>query len=657
MFCLYRKPLLFTQCLVLSLLQIAIGIVDGYTQTTSGYGDKAAMMHLINTGIQQRTQDKDTALTLLQKGLAQSREANYIDGIAYALYEISSIYHEWNQQEDAIKFNKQALLYARRSVSYRNLVPAIYNNIGYSYIGKGDYTNAINYFDSSVKEGLRINLPKERRHLAITLNNLGGIHVKLNQPEKALPFLDQAEAICRNRNFPEQLALTLSNKAAVYDKLGESTKAEYHYKAAIQLAGQYNDIESMTNLISFKSGLVELKLKQNKAHQALILLNEIERLSQSFQKEYKKEYNSITPAYLKGKAWFQLGDYTQAVYYILKAIDEANAINNKGNLINMHQTLSQVYDSIGNHKKSLTHYRIYEQLKDTLLSKEKVRDINEIDAKYRTAEKDRDIARKQLMISRQQLNIERTRLLAIGMAIFFLLLTGIALLIYRHKRRTEQRDKEIERLKANMEGEENERKRIARELHDGVGGILTSAKLTLDNLQLKPSITGQDIGSVAELLQEMGDEVHRTAHNLMPDILEDQDLWYALQAYCDQVEEASGIVTDLQAHGDTHNLDKRIALPLYRIAQELLQNVVKHSGATELSVQLRYEPEVGKLYLSIEDNGKGFDTSATHNGLGLKNIRERVKVLSGFISIESSAAMGTTAYLEIDVGKGMAASS
>lgn len=300
-------------------------------------------------------------------------------------------------------------------------------------------------------------------------------------------------------------------------------------------------------------------------------------------------------------------------------------------------------------KKALFHHRMYEQLKDTLLSKEKVRDINEIDAKYRTAEKDRNIAWQQLKISQQQQNIERQRILVAGSVLFALLVTCMVVLIYRHKRRIARRSEEIEHLKAQMEGEENERKRIARELHDGLGGILTSARLNLDTLQHKKMVTRGDMGGIAKLLQEMGDEVHRTAHNLMPDILEEQDLWQALLVYCEQINISGKIATDVQAHGDITGIDKQIALPLYRIAQELIQNAVKHSGGSLLSVQIRNDASSGKLYLSVEDNGIGYDTAAYHSGMGLKNIRDRVNMLNGYISIESAPGMGTTVFIEIEL--------
>lgn len=233
-----------------------------------------------------------------------------------------------------------------------------------------------------------------------------------------------------------------------------------------------------------------------------------------------------------------------------------------------------------------------------------------------------------------------------------MIFTATAIYFYaRHKRKAAKKAKKIALLKANIDGEEKERQRLARELHDGVGGLLTSARFNLNRIQENSSWNKDELRSMSELLNEISNEVQRTAHNLMPDVIQEHDLWQALWAYTEQITDTlNHIQIDLQTAGNTRDLHPDASLSLYRITQELIQNAIKHSKASRLAIQGRRDGENQKLFLSIEDNGVGFDTSASFYGLGLKNIKERIKLLNGFFSIDSNPVEGgTIALIDIDL--------
>jgi signal transduction histidine kinase len=205
-----------------------------------------------------------------------------------------------------------------------------------------------------------------------------------------------------------------------------------------------------------------------------------------------------------------------------------------------------------------------------------------------------------------------------------------------------------------MEGEEKERTRISRELHDGIGGMLTGVKMNIKSVQKQHdrSTIQEELKNVMYMLHAMGTEIHKTAHNLMPDILLKHSFQEALHLYCEQLETGDGLKINLQFHGALGQLDKRIELPLYRIVQELIQNIIKHAAASQAAIQIKNNGDF--LYISVEDNGVGFDHSKPNSGLGLRNIEARIHALSGFFSIESTLGMGTIVYIEIDLKKTMA---
>jgi signal transduction histidine kinase len=221
--------------------------------------------------------------------------------------------------------------------------------------------------------------------------------------------------------------------------------------------------------------------------------------------------------------------------------------------------------------------------------------------------------------------------------------------ILKQQQEAMQREQEIERLKAMMKGEEQGRTRLARELHDGIGGMLTAIKMNLSAARKKyPELARFDpLTEITFMLEDTGAEIRKTAHNLMPDVLVRKRLPEALMIYCEQITAHDQLQIDLQFHGAFDQLTKATELMLYRIIQELLQNILKHANATHAVVQLReYE---GKLSLTVEDNGEGFDTEAQSGGFGLLNLRYRVAALQGHISIMSAKGRHTTIHLEFEL--------
>ena len=219
---------------------------------------------------------------------------------------------------------------------------------------------------------------------------------------------------------------------------------------------------------------------------------------------------------------------------------------------------------------------------------------------------------------------------------------------YRYRKKIRSRELEIDRLKVSIAGEERERERISRELHDGLGGMLTGIKLNLRALQkdAHPERLPEKLDDIMGMLQAMGEELHLTAHNLMPETLQKYPLPEALELYCRQLQ-TDGLDLQLQFHGDPQIPDKTRELAIYRIIQELIQNIVKHARASLAVIQIGKNGSL--LCVSAEDNGVGFDKDKQQIGLGLENIRMRVQALGGYYAVSSSPGRGTTSYIEIDL--------
>jgi signal transduction histidine kinase len=194
-------------------------------------------------------------------------------------------------------------------------------------------------------------------------------------------------------------------------------------------------------------------------------------------------------------------------------------------------------------------------------------------------------------------------------------------------------------LLAILEAQENERKRIAEGLHNGLGQLLYAAKLNLGQLLPEDPGQGQVRDKVDRLLVEAIDQTRRISHELMPITLEDLGLEAAIRDICCKFSHLS-LDFKCWVFNMRHPQEKHLQLAIYRIAQELANNIVKHAGATQASIVLR--EEVDFIILQGEDNGKGFDPGEVKsNGLGLKSIRDRVKLLNGSMELDSSPGKGT----------------
>jgi signal transduction histidine kinase len=159
--------------------------------------------------------------------------------------------------------------------------------------------------------------------------------------------------------------------------------------------------------------------------------------------------------------------------------------------------------------------------------------------------------------------------------------------------------------------------------------------------------TGAEMSGVLQQLDNTSRELRQTAHNLMPDMLLETGLTDAVFYYCNAIEKETGLRVIFQAYGNLPRLSQEAELYVYRIIQELLQNIIKHANASKALVQMNYHPPL--LSVAVEDNGIGFDKQLVEGGMGLKSIDSRLKVLGGTIDIQSSSKHATTIFIEINI--------
>lgn len=216
------------------------------------------------------------------------------------------------------------------------------------------------------------------------------------------------------------------------------------------------------------------------------------------------------------------------------------------------------------------------------------------------------------------------------------------------KQEADLQSEKLRRLRSVVDGQDQERTRLSRELHDSVGQSLIAVKLQLEHAAtLNYSQMRAGIDMAKNMTDQTLEEVRRVCNDLMPASLSEFGLETALRTRCNELGALGGFRVEFASEGSLERLDKKSKIYLYRIAQEALNNIVKHARATAVSLRLERKNEVATL--RITDNGKGFifDPLSFSNRNGLQNMRERAHLLQGSFEIDSTPGHGTTITVKL----------
>ncbi|RQO66227.1 hypothetical protein DBR43_28780 [Pedobacter sp. KBW06] len=357
-----------------------------------------------------------------------------------------------------------------------------------------------------------------------------------------------------------------------------------------------------------------------------------------------------------------------------KALSVANYVLKQKDMLSLSEDrvlfytdLAETYAGLGNMASAYQWMKKVYQLGDSINGSKIQKDVHELEIKYKKAENQREIGALKATNEKAALSVKNNRLIAwlLGsVAIFLLAITFFGLLYFRNnKKLTKQKEinyrqqlKELEQeqqltiTNAMLEGEERERQRVGRDLHDGLGGTLAGIKINLSDVVANTSALGKDteLGKIIAQLDSSVNDLRSIARNLMPETLLKFGLQTALKDLCETFNNSSLKIT-LQLFDIQESMEVSVKINIYRIIQEILSNTVRHSGASQLLLQCSQNESV--FLITAEDNGRGFDASAAGNtkGIGLSNIRNRVALLHGKLDLNTAVNEGTSINIELKV--------
>ena len=517
---------------------------------------------------------------------------------------------------------------------------------------------------------------------------------------EALRYAMEAEPMAEKAQDTFTLALINSNLGVTFTNLKRYDKAYDYFSRSGKLyqggkaSSQFIQdrlifsfcLYGMDSLARMKKVLAQVKDTLDQTPEALewhlyhlaqgkylLKKGEIQAALRYYDQSYSMVEESKMSGYLQSlfqhyaEAYEKMGDYRKAKQYVLRYLAQAQQDNEPERILLAIQELARYEAHEKNYQQAYSHLDQYVRQQDSLNLIETRAQFNELELQYQTQKKEREILTLERQNSEVALALEKKRsqhylmLLIVG-SLAFLLVAGY--FVYRYQQRKalmahRERAEEVNRLKheqqakilsALMEGQEKERKRLATDLHDGLGGRLSGISLKLSKIDQDKS-NGVHSHQIQEILGNLDDslvELRGIARNLTPETLSKYGLKAALEDYCSSLNRKDSKII-LQFYGAETNLEESISLTLYRIIQELINNAVKYARASEILVQ--YIREGNKVDITVEDDGVGFCTNGQYHttGMGLANIKNRVKYLNGKLDLHSLANQGTTVNIQIDV--------
>lgn len=505
---------------------------------------------------------------------------------------------------------------------------------GMAHYFKGEYEKAANYFFTAAGIYERRNLQKQ---LATVINDIAKLYRKTRDLKRALSFYNQAYGLFTSLRDSSGMQMVLNESGVVYEYQGNYEKAINHYRSALKMATLLNDEGGRSWSLSFLAGVYALQSKFPLAEDFnLQALGIRQKLRDSFA--IALSYSDLGVMY---GSW---GKYERAVYYLEESNKVAEKMQYRELLSNNYAELSRIANVTGDYKQALDYYTWHTQLKDSLFSAQKTRQIEELSTLYETN-------KKEQQIEVQQLTIKKRNQLIFLILLFVLLAAVVAYLFYNRYKWKQQVKLQEEVLKQQqlatslvLEAEEKERSRIAKDLHDGVGQMMSAARMNLssfyNDLKLPNPEQNKSLSNIIQLVDESCKEVRAVSHSMMPAALLSKGLPQTLEEIAGRISTADFNI-QFYCEGFTERLDSNTETILFRVIQECINNAIKHAEATVLDLSLIKDKD--GISVTIEDNGKGFiyDPAKATEGIGLNNIHSRIQFLKGSIDIDSSPGKGT----------------
>lgn len=622
----------------------AISSKDSLLQVlTTAKEDTNKVYTLLRLTRQLQGDDMAAAHRYCKEAYTLSEKLQYNHGRFISLLRQTALYRVEGNSNAVFENNKRFLTLAQELKDSLNIAIG-YLNIGESYNEQGDNEKAIEY----CLNGLAVIEKSGLNHLKQdAYDMLQRIYSTRHEYNKAIEYGKLSVDIARSMDNKQRIATALFNLSYNYIFTKEYEKAIAASKEVISLSQAIDDarIEAYG-----QSNLSDIYIKLGKIPEAIPYSEkglELARKAGDRSME-ATALNGLALCYLLQKEYGKAAEYAHQAYAIKDTLQDLQG------KAGVKKLLANIYYALGQPGKAYAYEQeaddFQDQFNESILSKHS----SDLEKKYETEKKETTIQLQEVRL--KQKNILNYILL--GSVLAVLLIALLAYRNYRHKQSLQQQritdletQQQLTATEAVLKGEEQERTRLAKDLHDGLGGMLSGIKYSFQNMKGNLIMTPENVQAFErsmDMLDSSIKEMRRVAHNMMPEALVKFGLDTALKDFCNDINQSGALAVTYQSIGmKEETVNQTTAITIYRIVQELVNNIIKHASAQSALVQLSRENNT--INITVEDDGKGFnkDLLTQARGIGWSNILNRVDFLKGKTDIVSEPGKGTSVNIEL----------
>ncbi|MDO4790129.1 MAG: sensor histidine kinase [Porphyromonas sp.] len=568
------------------------------------------------------------------KGLEVAQRCNDKE-LIFRFYNYIGSTYTYRCSYDTAKIYLDLQLDAAMASGNSKLIRKGYQAVGNFYARQGlfipaveGYLNVLKHFDGD----------ESCRDYIIAHGNIGECYRRLGNYKQALGYLEKERVLGERYGNMSGIGQAYRELGYVYLALGDTDKA----LESMLKVKQGNACASPVSEADVNEALVKVYLQRKEYDKALECVNECLNAATCLGDPYiyTLSWNSYANIFR------EQGLYSECYKAALNAWNIDSVSPNTAPVTAFNIAFSSAM--MGQKEEAAYFFGKYEQMTRECSEKNYQEALSQMEALYQTEKKQQQII---------TLERERTLYIVLGISGLLLLLLLLGLLFYRHLLSRQKRivaEQQVKQLQqerqlvaslALLDGENAERSRLSRDLHDGLGSLISVIKLHLHSIESISSMTSVDaerFSKVLQMLDEFMEELRRVAHNMMPESLSRDGIKTALEDFCLSIP-----MVNFQFFGENPRLDHRLEVLVYRCAYELINNAIKHANATHINVQLTVDKRL--VSLTVQDNGKGFDPNTVTYGAGFTNMRNRISAYNGKINLYSSENHGTEVTIEIEL--------
>lgn len=549
-----------------------------------------------------------------------------------------------NEVEFGERVFRKALAKARK-LDHPHILPTLYEGLSIFFYYQGAFDSSFYYKIEAIKKY------EERQEPVLAgraYTDLGYTYKRINL-EKGFEYMRSGIKVLEDIGDREGLKDAYNNFGVLHEMNDKPDSALYYYEESLRLKEIMNDsigipysLENIALIHILNKEYVRAEANLNKALVYRRVLSDQQGLLGNYINLAELHYHK--------------GSYDQSIFFFNQALNKEKELSQPYAAQYCYEKMTTVYRAIGQFERALEAHVNFTNIKDSLSNEQNIKNVEQLTIQYESEKKEKEIEllsiENQLKVAAIE-NANNRFYASLGGLVLTLLTLFLFFNRYQHKQRAllaeERTINQKLGFKSLIEGEEKERKRIAQELHDGLGQLLSTARLNVSAMedQVEKHVLKQWKNAI-KLIDDAVTEVRHISHNMMPNALISIGFEAAIKEQVHIINDTGKIKVHTEMPTEKIDLSESEAISLYRVIQEVLNNALKYSNADNIWLSITTN---GFLKITIKDDGKGFDENIINSsrGIGWRNIESRMAILNGEVNIVSTLGIGSEISLKLAV--------